>query len=71
MINFKREHVSWQATCNFVGQAIGSSFGNFFLIVLESPKFSNQYFRPVFGLEPQEHGLVTLKSIYWFRYYFI
>jgi len=48
----------------FRGQAIGFSFGNFFLIVLESPKFSNQYFRPVLGLDRQEHGLITLKSIY-------
>lgn len=57
-----KENVSWQSVCNFCGQAIGYFFGNILFIVFESKKFSNQYLRPFFDLEPQEHGIISLKS---------
>lgn len=56
-----KENVSWQATCNFTGQAIGFFFGNIIFIVFESTKFSNQFIRPLFGLALQDHGIITLK----------
>lgn len=56
-----KENVSWQSVCNFCGQAIGFFFGNILFIVLESKKFSNQYLRPFLDLEPQDHGIISLK----------
>ena len=55
--------MSWQSTCNGVGQTAGALVGGMVFIVLESEKFSNDYFRPWFGLPPQTYGILSLKSI--------
>jgi hypothetical protein len=60
--NLYRDNVSWQSTCNGVGQTAGIVTGNVLFIVLESAKFSNEYFRPILHLTPQDHGLITIKS---------
>ncbi len=54
--------MSWQSTCNGIGQVLGVYIGNNVFIILESSNFSNQYIRPVFGLDKQLDGIINLKS---------
>lgn len=58
----ERENLSWQGTCNYTGLAIGFILGNPLFILTESTKFSNKYFRPIFGLAKQPYGLVTMQQ---------
>jgi len=70
LINFflSRENVSWQSTCNNVGQALGIFISGTIFIVLESTSFSNKYIRKIFGLAEQNHGLIDLQSKTLFRF---
>jgi hypothetical protein len=43
-----------------VGQTAGALIGGTVFIVLESLKFSNEYIRPIFGLPPQNYGILSL-----------
>ncbi len=56
-----RENVSWQSTCNGVGQTAGYFLGNILFIILESTDFSNKYIRPLLGVQSQPYGIVQLK----------
>ncbi len=60
--NYLRENVSWQSTCNNVGQAIGIFVSNTLFIILESKSFSNQYIRRILGLPSQEYGIINIQS---------
>ena len=57
-----RENVSWQSTCNNVGQAMGVFVANTLFIIFESTTFSNKYIRPMFGWPVQPHGLINIQS---------
>lgn len=54
--------MSWGSTCNTVGQTAGWFVGNVLFLTIESADFSNKYLRPVFGLENQLYGIVTIDS---------
>jgi hypothetical protein len=43
-----------------IGKTTGWFIGNVLFLVFESKDFSNQYFRPFFGMEQQENGLITI-----------
>ena len=36
--------------------------GNYFFIIFESTKFCNEFIRPLFGLEKQNYGIITLQG---------
>lgn len=55
--------MSWSSTCESTGGTFGWFVGNVLFLVVESTDFSNKYFRPLFGLESQNYGVVTLESI--------
>lgn len=56
------ENVSWQSTCNHVGQSLGIIVANTLFIIFESKNFSNKYIRPIFGASNQDHGLVNIEN---------
>jgi len=60
-----KENVGWASTCNSVGQTAGYFLGNMVFLALESVDFSNQWVRPLFGLEKADHGVVTLPKFLW------
>lgn len=55
-----KENVGWASTCNSVGQTAGWFIGNVIFLALESVDFSNNYFRPLFGIAESDIAIVTL-----------
>lgn len=56
-----KENLSWQASCNMIGGIFGFLMGFIVFINLESAKVSNEYIRPIFGLNNQPYGVFSLK----------
>ena len=61
-----KSNVGWASTCNAVGQTIGYFLGNSIFLALESADFSDKWVRPIFGLQEQKIGLVTLPGYFHF-----
>ncbi|RNA14150.1 acetyl-coenzyme A transporter 1 [Brachionus plicatilis] len=57
-----KENMSWSSTCESTGGTFGWFVGNVLFLVIESAEFSNSYIRPLFGLEAQSYGIVTLET---------
>lgn len=57
-----RENVSWGSTSNSVGQTAGWFVGNVVFLAIESADFSNNYIRPLFGLDKQTYGIAPIDS---------
>ncbi len=55
------KNTQWQAICNGMGIGIGGFIGNALFLTFESEDFSNNYIRPLFGIEKKSGGLITLK----------
>lgn len=61
-----KENVSWGSTCNSVGQTAGWFIGNVIFLTLESADFCNKNVRPLFGLDEQNYGMVTIDKFMFF-----
>ncbi len=61
-----KKSTSLGSTCESTGGTAGWFVGNVLFLVIESADFSNQYIRPLFGLERQAYGIVTIKGIWLF-----
>lgn len=57
-----KENLGWASICNNAGATTGVLIGNSLFLVLESSDFCNEYIRPIFRLESQNQGLITLKE---------
>lgn len=60
------KNVGWASTCNVVGQTIGYFLGHTVFLALESVDFSNNYLRPLIGLQNQDYGVMTLSRFMFF-----
>jgi hypothetical protein len=52
----------WQPLCNGIGMGAGGFVGNALFLTLESEEFSNDYIRPLFGIEKKTGGIINIKS---------
>ncbi|CAF0796738.1 unnamed protein product [Brachionus calyciflorus] len=67
-----KENMSWSSTCESTGGTFGWFTGNVLFLVFESAEFSNKYIRPLFGLDTQAHGILTLETFMkFFGYIFL
>ena len=57
-----KENVTWQSTCNGVGQTAGIYIGSVLFIILDSEKFCNSHIRPFLKLPAQNHGVLDLEG---------
>jgi MFS transporter, PAT family, solute carrier family 33 (acetyl-CoA transportor), member 1 len=58
-----KENFIWASICNNIGTQLGALIGNSLVLVFESARFCNEHIRPLFGLEPQLYGMISIKSI--------